>query len=61
MSNLWGLEFAAPVPSECKAEWGDVLDDSEVMHDDIDFKTAAIADHFGCQTGLGIVMARRVR
>lgn len=37
------------------------LDDSEVMHDDIDLKTAATANHFGCQTGLGIVMARRVR
>ncbi|MES2924195.1 MAG: DUF268 domain-containing protein [Verrucomicrobiota bacterium] len=35
------------------------LDDSEVMHDDIDWRTADIKNHFGCHTGLGIVAARK--
>lgn len=37
------------------------LDDPENTHDDVDLKTADIANHFGCQAGLGIVAARRVR
>jgi hypothetical protein len=37
------------------------LDDSELMHDDVDLKTADLANHFGCRTSLGIIAARRVR
>ncbi len=37
------------------------LDDSENTHEDVDLKTADIANHFGCQAGLGIVAARKVR
>ena len=37
------------------------LDDSENMHDNVDLKTADVANHFGCQIGVGIVAARRVR
>lgn len=36
------------------------LDDSQVLHDDIDLKTADIKNHFGCQIGLGVVAARRI-
>lgn len=37
------------------------LDDSNIMHDPIDLKTAQIANHFGCQSGVGIVAARKSR
>ncbi len=37
------------------------LDDACKPHENIDLKTADIANHFGCQTGVGIVAARRVR
>jgi hypothetical protein len=37
------------------------LDDLNVLHDAIDLKTADVANHFGCQTGVGIVAARRAR
>lgn len=35
------------------------IDDAGTLHEDIDLKTADIKNHFGCQTGLGIVAARK--
>ena len=46
---------------EWKIERFAYLDDFAIMHDDIDLKTADVANHFGCRTGVGIVAARRVR
>lgn len=37
------------------------LDDGEVMHEKNDLTTADVAGNFGCQAGLGIVAARKVR
>ena len=35
------------------------LDDSEVMHEDFDWRKADVRNHFGCHTGLGIIAARK--
>jgi len=35
------------------------LDDSEVMHDDPAWRAADVKNNFGCQTGLGIIAARK--
>lgn len=35
------------------------LDDSEVMHEDSDWRNADVEHNFGCNTGLGIVAARK--
>ena len=35
------------------------LDDAENVHDGIDLRTASIGDHFGCQSGLGILAVRK--
>lgn len=37
------------------------LDDLNILHDCVDLKTADLANHFGCHSGVGIVAARRVR
>lgn len=36
------------------------LDDASRMHENINLKTSDITNHFGCQTGVGIVAARKV-
>lgn len=36
------------------------LDDSEKLHEVADLKTADVKNHFGCRTGLGILVARRL-
>jgi SAM-dependent methyltransferase len=36
------------------------IDDANRTHENIDLKTADIANHFGCQSGVGIVVARKV-
>lgn len=35
------------------------LDDSGKLHEDVDLRTADLKNHLGCQTGLGIVAARK--
>lgn len=35
------------------------LDDSEILHEITDLKTADVDSHFGCRTGLGILAARK--
>ena len=35
------------------------LDDSEVMHENPDWRNENVNNHFGCNTGLGIVAARK--
>jgi hypothetical protein len=37
------------------------LDDSEVLHEVAELKTANVGNHFGCRTGLGILAARKKR
>lgn len=36
-----------------------VIDDEEVLHEEVDWRSPQAATHFGCQLGVGILAARR--
>jgi SAM-dependent methyltransferase len=36
-----------------------LIDDQEHLHDSIDWNSPALQNHFGCRTGLGIVVAKK--